>query len=417
MVYDIRDFGAVGDGKTLNTGAIQAAIQAAAQTAGRVLIADGVYKTGSIRLLNNVDLHIAADGVLLGSENCADFPEWDTVHVDRDMLPRWRSACLIFAEEVENISISGTGKIDCNGYCFVQKRANEKHIWTYERIPELLTPPRVVFMVGCKNVHITDVTMINQPAGWSYWIHDCDFVHIRGINILADVNFPNNDGIHINSSRDVVIADCNITTGDDSIVVRANNVSLKENKVCERVSVTNCNLISHTNAIRIGWTKDGIIRNCTFSNLTVTDSTMGISVHIPNRIRDPKPAIPTVGTSDVGREFTLVENLAFRNIVMDRIAWEPILIRLDGETPHVKAIRNLHFSGIQARGGRFPLLDGASTCLIENVKFSDCSFCVTDSEDARPQNGCWDACAGYFPMTMHYVKNLQLSDTDFTVEK
>ena len=97
--------------------------------------------------------------------------------------------------------------------------------------------------------------MVNQPAGWSYWIHDCDYVAFDRVKIFAEVEYPNNDGIHINSSRNVTISNCDITCGDDSIIVRANNASLAENKVCEKVCVTNCNLTSYSGGIRIGWKK------------------------------------------------------------------------------------------------------------------------------------------------------------------
>jgi hypothetical protein len=138
---------------------------------------------------------------------------------------------------------------------------------------------------------------------------------------------------------------------------------------------------------------------------------------IPYRNRDPKPEIPTRGISDVGRELTLIENLSFSNIVMDRIAWEPIHVRLDGDVPDIKAVRNLLFSGIRARGARFPTIVAKESCPVENVKLIGCSFTVTDSEDGKTQNGCWDAYAGYYPVTLHWVKNLRLTDTDFTVEK
>ena len=109
--------------------------------------------------------------------------------------------------------------------------------------------------------------MQNQPSGWSYWIHDCDYVSFNKCKIIANVQYPNNDGIHINSSRNVTVSNCDISCGDDCIIVRANNLSLAENKVCEKVTVTNCNLTSYANGIRIGWMGDGVIRNCSFSNI------------------------------------------------------------------------------------------------------------------------------------------------------
>ena len=319
MIFNIKDFGAVADGKTLNTTAIQNTIDACFENGGgQVLVEGGTYMFGTIVLRSNVELHIAANAILLGSPSCADYPEREDVrHVNSEKLPRWRNACYIYCEESENVSITGMGKIDCNGKYFVRTVENPTY-WTYERI-KAPTPPRVVFFAGCKNVKITDITMVNQPAGWSYWIHDCDYVAFDRVKIFAEVEYPNNDGIHINSSRNVTISNCDITCGDDSIIVRANNASLAENKVCEKVCVTNCNLTSYSGGIRIGWKNDGVIRNCTFSNIVMTDTSVGIDITLPHFIFDPE----RLYTADMGREETLIENLSFNNIIMDNVYAEP----------------------------------------------------------------------------------------------
>ena len=165
MIFDIRDFGAVGDGTVMNTVSIQNAIDKCFENGGgRVLISGGVFKTGSITLKSNVDLHIAADGVLLGSEKCEDYPEkTDLKHVVSENLPRYRNASLIFAEEAENISISGMGKIDGNGTYFVKPKQGDFEGWHYLRI-DAPTPPRVVFFTGCKNVRVTDKSAARAPS-------------------------------------------------------------------------------------------------------------------------------------------------------------------------------------------------------------------------------------------------------------
>lgn len=171
MVYHIKDFGAIPDGRTLNTEAIQRTIDACYQNGGgQVLVEGGVYMFGTIVLRSNVELHVAANATLLGSPRVEDYPErTDLKHVN-SALPRGRNACYIYCEESENVSITGMGKIDCNGKHFVKPVENPTS-WVYTRI-DAPTPPRVVFFAGCRNVKITDLTMINQPAGWSYWIHD-----------------------------------------------------------------------------------------------------------------------------------------------------------------------------------------------------------------------------------------------------
>ena len=120
MDFYIQNFGAIGDGKTLNTVSIQAAIDTAGKEGGRVIVEGGTYKTGSIALKSNVQLHLAADGVLLGSENPADYRDFkELTHIHWEMAPRRSNSCLILLHECENVSITGKGTIDCNGHHFV----------------------------------------------------------------------------------------------------------------------------------------------------------------------------------------------------------------------------------------------------------------------------------------------------------
>ena len=352
---------------------------------------------------------------MLGSPNVEDYPEKENLkHVDTDFLPRWRNASFIFAEECENIAITGKGKIDCNGPHFTVPFPDSR-TWKYRRIDKP-TPPRVVFFTGCKNILISDITMINQPAGWSYWIHDCDDVVVKNITIDADVDYPNNDGVHINSSRNVTISDCNISCGDDCIVLRANNASLKENKVCENVTVTNCTLTSYSSAVRIGWVQDGTIRNCTLSNLTMYDCSTGVSILIPDAKRCPKGV--NIAGADVGREATYVENISFDNIKMDKQCSYPVYIDVcANEEILFEGINGLKFTSLHSKGPELPFIKGRESRPVENISFTDCSFTVTDGSefDNRNQHG-WTALTDldpYHPMTIMHTKNISFNNTTF----
>ena len=275
----ITDFGAIADQKTNNAPFIQAAIDACPR-GGKVTVPAGCFMTGMIELKSGVTLHIEKGGVLLASPRRGDFPEKERRHVDARRLSRFSAAAMIFAEECENISISGEGTIDGNGYAYVTPCAPYHSGWNYKR-NGTDTLPRVVFFTGCRGVTVEDVTVTDAPAGWCFWIHDCDLVNFERVKILCEPELPNVDGIHINSSRDVTVSDCRIRTGDDCIVVRAANRSLAERKICERVFVKNCALTSHTNGVRLGWVGDGHIRNCTFENLTVDQTRTGITAYLP----------------------------------------------------------------------------------------------------------------------------------------
>lgn len=195
------------------------------------------------------------------------------------------------------------------------------------------------------------------------------------------------------------------------IFVRANNRSLKENKICERVTVTNCNLTSYANAIRIAWLNDGTIRNCCFSNITITDSNSGVCVHLPELNPDCN-VIP-----DQGREATLIEDLSFDNIIMNGIYVSPIRFVID-DAPNVLCdkIQNIHFSNIRAYGLAFPWILGRSRNYIENISFSECRFNKVSANELpnEEQHGSlWGRSGKSGREMFEYTKNITFNNTIF----
>ena len=397
--FDVRKFGAKGDGRTKNTVAIQKAIDACTKAGGgRVVLMDGIYMTGSIQLKDGVNLYIDGTAKLLASPDIEDFPDWQNVkHIISENLPRGnRNACVIFADEAERISITGRGVIDGNGTYHIEKRDKPTNSggWLYKRkYPNPESLPRVVFFAGCKDVLLEDVTMTNQPSGWSYWIHDCDRVTIRGLQILAELAYPNNDGIHLNCSRDVTVSDCHIECGDDAIVIRANSRSLKENKPMERVTVTNCVLRSSCYGIRVGYSDDGVMRHCTFSNLVITESRDGIGFTLPNSLYPRK--------FDFGREDSLIEDMLFSNIVMDGIYGKPI-VSIFGDKSRIEAVRDIHFSNVHATGKHFPSFVGRESAPLQNFTFDNCSFVREAAPDQKE------------PELFQYTEGFKFNGTSFT---
>ena len=428
----VQSFGAAGDGVTLDTRAVQAAIDAcSAHGSGRVTLSEGRFLCGRIDLKDGVELHIERDAVLLGSPNPLDYPEIETDFWRVEYAPRFNRRCFIYAEGCRDVAITGRGAIDCSGEAFIERMPPDtdgRNFWPYKRrgFPDgfddngsrglhpaqrkmcSLSPARVVFLIGCQNVLVEDVTMRNQPAGWSYWVCDCEDVHFHRAQIKASVLFPNNDGIHINCSRNVTVSDCNITCGDDGIVVRAYSLPLYQNTVCEKVTVTNCNITSHSGGIRIGWINDGVIRNCTFSNLTMTDTNVGIDLVLPGNLTG-------VRLSDEGEEATHVENLNFSNITMDRVFYEPVSVRIE-ENCRCDCIRNLYFTSIHASSAHMPVIIGRQDCLVQNVYFTNCHFHQIRREEIPDQEKAPHLERDYtLQPYFRHVNNLVLQDTAFSV--
>ena len=439
---DIRNYGAIGDGITLNTAAIQAAIDdCSAHGGGQVILVDGRYLSGRINLKDGVELHIERDAVLLGSKDVNDFPEIVTNFWRTEYAPRFNKRCFIYAEGCTDIAITGRGTIDCQGEAYMEPMTEEEIAkWptmSYKRkpfpLPEgseplsdavtmigvaphpldprstSLAPARMVFFIGCRNVMVEDITMCNQPSGWSYWICDCDNVHFHRAHIFAAVDMPNNDGIHINCCRNVTVSDCNISCGDDCIVVRAYSAPLHENKVCEKVAVTNCNLTSHACAVRVGWINDGVMRNCTFSNLNITESRLGLGMILPGN-----PA--SARMSDEGFEATLIENISFSNITIDRHYGAPISIRIDNDNL-CDAIRNIYFDNIHSFSAQMPSICGREDCHVKNINFTNCHFAQVRFEDIPTKFAARMAALNreLTPPKFQCVDNLILNNTHFTI--
>ncbi|MFP4157848.1 MAG: glycoside hydrolase family 28 protein [Opitutales bacterium] len=263
--FDITDFGATGDGTTLNTEAFAAAVRAAAESGGTVYVPPGTFLTGTIRLESYVTLELAAGAVILGSPDLKDYPEYEWGHHD-DRLPYH----LIYACGAQQVRITGDGEINGNGGHFHEPE--RPHAWAfYREIP--MRPSPMVEIARCCDVKVEKVRLRN-PGGWTLHLHDCDRAMVHAVTIDNCMFQPNSDGIDLTGCHDVMISDCFIRTGDDAVALK----TTIDSRSCEHITVTNCVLETNCAAIRLGYESDQDFLNCCFSNITIKNCSRAIDL-------------------------------------------------------------------------------------------------------------------------------------------
>ncbi len=360
-VYNLWDFGAKGDGKTLDTGAIQAAIDAChGEGGGTVLVPAGDFLTGTIQLKSNVNLHLLPTGRLLGSSKPEDYTAGEGV-------PRGNgNIVLLYAVEAENVSITGQGTIDGQGANFYTGQGDGSGPGDNRSTANVARPHLCIFY-RCKNLTIRDA-FFTRSAYHCFRILQCQHVHIDGVRIYNRVN-KNNDGFHFNSSEYVTVSNCNVICQDDGCALFGSN---------KFVTVTNCTFSTRWSIFRFG---GGETQNIAVSNCIIYE-TYGCPIKI----------------SAGGR--TRIENLSFANLIMKDVTG-PISVGYGGgrrrsgnddASDERGYVRNLSFSNIRASvvdephqhaDMPFPpkiydgeqmsciTLNGTGDNVIENVRFSN----------------------------------------------
>ena len=276
--YNVRNFGAKGDGVAKDTVAVQRAIDAASSAGGgEVLLPAGTYLCGSVFLKSGVDFHLAEGAVLKGSPDPADYNAADVAPQNYGRLgvgDNTSGGHLILCIEQENVTLRGPGKIDGNVGAFL-KMPDGTHPKHKLKIP--WRPSQMVWFVESKGISIRDIEMADAPY-WSCFIYGCEDVTVKNAHIhtVRDPHTYNGDGLDIDSSRHVRVSDCRIFTADDSITLRASGARLKRDGDCADVVVSNCTFSSDCNAIRLG-VGNGHIRDCSFHNIKIVDTRYAVN--------------------------------------------------------------------------------------------------------------------------------------------
>ena len=268
--FNVTGYGAKGNGVTDDAKAIQRAIDAcSASGGGSVIIPSGkTFMAGPLHLKSNVDLHLQPNSVLLANPDEAVYTE-SAFRGNRGEGMMW-----ISGKDIQNISITGQGRIDGNGVAFMGRELDDSY--ELKPVTDFDPRPHVLTLVNTSNVKINGVTIANS-AYWTVHLVGCYDVAISDISLLNNLKIRNGDGIDIDHSRKVRISNCFIESGDDCICLK-NRREFEEYGPCEDVVVTNCIMTSRSCAVKIGSENMDAIRRVLFDNCIITKSNRGIGI-------------------------------------------------------------------------------------------------------------------------------------------
>lgn len=286
---DVRACGALGDGVSLDTQAVQAAIDRCAEGGGgTVLVPAGRFLCGSLQLRSRVGLHLAAGATILGSRNPADY---SNAGLFRDAVGADRGHALIRADGQEEISITGSGTIDGQG--------------ASHRPP---VRPMILRFTSCRRVNV-DGVVLRDSAAWVQHYVACDDMRLNGVSVHSRSNH-NNDGLNLDGCQRVRVSDCLFDSGDDALTLKSTTP-----QACRDIVISNCIMSSACNALKFGTESIGGFQNVAISNCVIHDTRLcGITV--------------------ASVDGALIDNVIISGITMRNVG-EALLVRLGSRGYHM----------------------------------------------------------------------------------
>ncbi len=336
-VFDVFNYGAVGDGKTLDTNAIQKTIDAAAASGEKatVLVRSGhKYLIGTIVLKANIDFHLEGDAELLVSTSKVDYS----------------GEAAVMAKNANNLTFSGTGSINGRALEFMSHYEKENEWW----IPKDWRP-KLFILTSCNNLQVRDLTITKAPS-WSLHMLGCENVLIDNIKIQNNLDVPNCDGIDPDHCRNVEIRNCHIVCGDDAIVIKATRQT-ENYGPSANIRVKNCILETQDSGVKIGTETTQDIYNIKFEHCKIVTSCRGLTIQL----------------RDEGNVYDVeFNNISFVSRYHSDPWWgrgEAISVTAIPRTPQTKlgVIRDITIRNIKGRSENSVRINGTKESRIQNV--------------------------------------------------
>ena len=403
-VYNIRDFGAEPGGAAPCTQAIQNAVdQCAKDGGGTVLFPPGAWLTGTVYLESHVTIRLENGCTVLGSKEKGQYGRPRTpLGQAGETFSTWA----IFAgRNVEHVAICGQGTIDGQGANFKYKEGAR---------------PKNLYFDGCRDVLIEGVRLRNAGS-WMQHYRNCDRLRIRDISVFNHVSY-NNDGLNIDSCRDVVILGCTVDSDDDGIVLKSLST-----RPCENVAISDCVVSSHCNSIKMGTESGGGFQNITVTNCAVCSPRYSQVIYGRQR-----------GLAGIALEIVdggVLDRVTISNITIKGVT-VPIFMRLGNRArafepkqprPGVGTLRNIMLSSIIATdcSALGCSIAGLPDHPIENVTLANISLGfegggtredavreIAEKPDSYPESTMFGTLPSYGFFCRH-VKGLRLQNVRF----
>lgn len=335
-VFNVRDMGAKGDGKTLDTVAIQKALdQCGSAGGGTVEFSSGTYLSKPIILRSSTTMKLDADAVLKATDEKADFVDPERTN---SFVP------FVGGKDLHDVAIIGPGTIDGSGAKWWPSAEAARR-----KTPGYTQPrPKLIIITRCKNLAVRDITLQNGPC-----MHlvptDCEDVIISNVTIVAPAHSPNTDAIDPTGCRNMLITKCRLDVGDDNIAIKTEHKVAGHEFACENITVTDCTFL-HGHGMSIGSQVSGGVHDVVVKNCTFQDTENGI------RIKSDR------------RRGGLVENIHYSDITMNNVdpaitltcyymnnssgdpvqRPPPVVDSLQAISEHTPVFRNIYLNNMQA---------------------------------------------------------------------
>jgi polygalacturonase len=365
-VYNIKDLGAPSDTSIISTQYIQNAInQCHEKGGGMVVIPAGDFKTGTLVLKSNVILFLEPGATLWGSKNLADYQDLKPGFIS--LRTQTATKQLIYAENADNIGITGYGTINGQGKGF------KKISWNDEGI----TRPHLIRFIKCSNIIIENISLTNSGCWMQHYLA-CSFLKIKNVKVYNHNNF-NNDGLDLDGCKNVTVSDFVSDSDDDGITLKSTS-----DEKCENIAISNCVVSSHCNAIKLGTETNGGFKNISISNCVIKPSAKNDTVFFGKLNGESALSLEIV---DGG----IMENIQVNGLNIEGTE-SPLFIRLgnrarpfkQGTTiDYIGNIRDIQISNVLIKNTSYYgcSITGLPEHPVENIKLSNIKFQQTGGVD------------------------------------